>query len=751
MTKKILFTFLIALGAVNSYAESDAGNDNWHRVTASQVASSGIQKIHPDRYDTYELNAGNFKLMLNALPTDPAAARSIELPMPGGKYRNFKVWQTPAMEAGLARRYPQITTYTAVATDDKHVTAKLDFTVFGFHAYVFDGDNTYLIDPFSNANDGFYMCYYKRDCRRAENDKMPCLVGDVREDELGIQRMNITSTGLPNTPLKVNGTTKRTYRLALACTIEYAAAVAGISATKPAVLSAMVTSMNRVNGVYERELAITMVLVANDDTLIYLSGTDPYSNNSGTTMLSENQANVDNIIGPLNYDIGHVFSTAGGGIADLGCVCDFGTKARGVTGQSNPIGDAFDIDYVAHEMGHQFGATHTFNANINAGSCTGNAASGAAYEPGSGSTIMAYAGICGSANNIQAHSDDYFHAKSLDQITNKITSVTCASNTLTNNNPPVEPPFTTSYNIPFLTPFELTAPDATDTDHDLLNYCWEEYDLGDFGQRYADTIKFGPLFRSFKPGTSTTRVFPTLDKLVANVTSYTGEKLPAVARDMKFRLTVRDMFNGIGSFNFPTDEIDLHVINTTVPFTVSAPNAATDYWQIGSTVTVQWDVANTTAAPISCANVDIFLSTDDGYTYPFTLATGTPNDGSETITVPFAPTTSARVKVKGSGNVFFDISNKGFTINTWPASVANIEAGEVRMFPNPASGILNLALHKDDAYRAVIVNTLGQSVWQNDIAQSAAISVKGWASGMYMLHLVNKATNQKTVHRFIVE
>lgn len=721
-------------------------------VSGTEVRTEGVQKLHPAKYDVYALNTGNFKSLLFSLPFDAAAAGEVVLPAPGGQFRTFMVWQTPVMEEGLASRYPGIKTFTAVAADNKQVTAKLDLTESGFHAYVFDGANTYVVDPYSNVNDGFYLCYYKRDYPRPANNRMECLAGDPHEDELGDQRISLTPTGLPgNTPLKINGVTKRTYRLAVACTIEYSIAVAGSNPTKSAVLSAIVTSINRVNGVYERELAVTMVLVANNDELIYVTGSDPYTNNNGPVMLGENQDNVDNVIGPFAYDIGHVFSTAGGGIADLGCICDFGTKAKGVTGQAKPLGDPFDIDYVAHEMGHQFGATHSFNANVNAGSCTGNAAKAAAYEPGSGSTLMAYAGICGNANNIQSHSDDYFHSNSLDQITNKISTTTCAVSTPANNTPPVVPPFAQGYYIPYLTPFELVAPDATDADHDSLNYCWEEWDLGDFGQSFANTNQFGPIFRSFRPVASTTRVFPDIDTLVDNVTAYTGEKLPTVARELRFRLTVRDMYNGLGSFNLPDDEINLHVINTGTPFKVNAPNTSSEYWQIGSAVTVQWEVANTTASPINCANVDIYLSTDNGYTYPYVLATGTPNDGSETITVPNAPTTSARVKVKGSGNVFFDLSNAGFTINTWPASVTDIGKDGLTIYPNPAKDNMHLELNSKSGYEAVIMNTLGQQVWRQNITGSTDIAVAGWAKGMYELHLMDNSTKERIIRKFIVE
>jgi hypothetical protein len=746
---KSIFTCLLALISVHTFAY----NNIWQLQTGN-VPARGTHELHPSKALVYHLNNSDLSAILSVVSTEPEKGSVIELPAPDGSFKSFRVWQTSNMETALAAKYPEIRSFTAYAIDNKRITAKLDLSPLGFDAMIYDGANTYFIDPYSNANDGYYLCYYKKDYSLPTGKGMHCSVGEA-EDELKLNRIDLGQNGLPKNQFKVNGTTKRVYRLALGCTGEYAVAVAGANPTKSAVLIAMNKTLNRVNGVYETELSIHMNLVAKEDTMIALNGTtDFYDNLNDFNLLWQNQKLADSLIGSANYDIGHVFSSNSGGRSDVGCVCANGAKARGATGQPTPIGDAFDIDYVVHELGHQYGAYHTFNAN--SGFCgNNNAYQPDAYEPGSGSTIMAYAGICGSDDNLQPHSDDYFHAKSLDEIndyTTLNTGATCPVLSSSGNIPNVVPPFSTTYFIPYLTPFELIAPVATDANGDPINYCWEEWDLGDFETSFVPT-KYGPIFRSFRGTGSQTRVFPRLDMLRNNILFYLGEKLPDVARPMNFTLTTRDIHNGWGCYNTPSDLITLQVINTGNPFVVMQPNTSADYWQVGSTATVTWNVAGTTALPISCNSVDIYLSLDDGQTYPYTLATAMPNTGSATVTVPIdAYTASARVKVKGSGNVFFDISNTGFIINNWPVGVPNTAYDDrVLFYPIPAKDILHMRVYHGEEFIVTVTNALGQQIWQAESSPNLDINVSGWAKGVYNVKLTNKQDGKCLVKRVVVE
>lgn len=358
----------------------------WQPVDFVPLNSS--PRFLPERSLYYRLDETAFKQFQHFIPgEDDGNYPLIQLPAPDGRVESFYIFEYSMMEDGLARHYPGIRTYTAVHTENAFKTAKIDFTFWGFHAMVFDGPDTYFIDPYSQESREYYMVYYKRDFVKTPNERMECLFDDG--NDFPMEKSISLSTEMPELNMnKTNGTVKRDYRLALACTEEYATAVGGPSPTKNSVLSAMVTSMNRVNGVFQREFSMKAVLVANDTAIIYLPGSgDPYTNNSATSMLSQNQSNLNSVIGSSNYDIGHVFSTGGGGLANLGCVCSNSNKARGVTGSSNPVGDPYDIDYVAHEMGHQFGGSHTFASS--SGSCSGNGSNSSAYEIGSGTTIMA--------------------------------------------------------------------------------------------------------------------------------------------------------------------------------------------------------------------------------------------------------------------------------------------------------------------------------------------------------------------------
>ena len=611
-----------------------------------------------------------------ALATAPAETQTaaaplvLALPLPNGGTARFALREAPVMEPALAAKFPEIKTYAGVGLDDAAATVRLDLSPRGFHAQVLTNDgNSFYIDPATATDARRCLSFYRRDMNRAATGaaSFSCnFKASLADKQATAQRQAAAAKNAATPAAKPTRLPLRTYRLALANTPEYALTKGNTAA---GVLAGEVATMNRVVGVYERELAVRLVLVVHNDRLLFLSGTGPqpptpYDNFDGGAMLAQNQANIDQLIGRSQYDIGHVLSTGGGGIAGLGVVCNDALKAQGVTGSRNPVGDAFDIDYVAHEMGHQFAGNHTFNGE--AGSCGGgNRNPGTAFEPGSGTTIMAYAGICTSANDLQPHSDPFFHTGNYEEMRAFIESSTCAVATATGNTLPLVSGPASGKTLPVGTPFRLRA--QGDDNDPAATYLWEEVDLGP-ADAPADAQVAGrtvPLFRSFVPSADRTRYFPRLSDLLSNTTVF-GERLPTVSRTLKFRCTARTAHDGpsgvVGSVAY-TAPVELGVTRSAGPFVLTAPTTAVT-WVGGSAQAITWNVANTTAAPISCARVNLRLSLDGGLTYPTVLATDEPNDGSAVVLVPRLAVANphARLLVEAADNYFFDISNTDFTV-----------------------------------------------------------------------------------------
>ncbi|MBP7822029.1 MAG: T9SS type A sorting domain-containing protein [Saprospiraceae bacterium] len=573
----------------------------------------------------------------------------IEIPFPDGKTEKFTLMNAELMNSELAAKYPEVKAYCGKGISDPTASVRINYSPYtGFHAMILSGNHKTLYYETYTKDKSTVIAYFKNDIRGENNFNYECsLLNGIENPDAQYERVSIGDCNL------------RKYALAMSCTGEYAtyhvnAAGLGGGTTaqkKAAVLAAMNVTMNRVNGIFERDFGITTEIISNNDQIIYLTAaSDPWTGEWNTTT----QTTIDNVIGSANYDIGHNFNSSGGGNAGcIGCVCVAGSKGSGYTGSTSPVGDAFDVDYVAHEMGHQFGAFHSMSSN--------NCRSGddsSEVEPGSGSTIMSYAGIC--ATNVQNQVDDYFNYYSILTVvnyTNGSTGNGCATIVQSGNSEPTANAGS-NYSIPVSTPFKLNgiATDANDTG---LTYCWEENDPENPNSSAAPTATrtVGPMFRSYDPVSVPYRYFPSLQNLVSNTTTW--EVLPSVARSMDFSFTVRD-----NNASASCTEFDIATVTTVAgvgPFVVTAPNTNVT-WNVGTSQTVTWNVANTTNSPVSCSNVDILLSTDGGLTYPITLLAGTPNDGSQAIIVPNNVTTQARVMVFCSSNIFFDISNTNFTI-----------------------------------------------------------------------------------------
>ncbi len=667
--QSLLALTLLVGGGVSSahaarYGSGPSPDRLWQLQEAPPAARADREvSVAAKKAQTFTANMFRLQSVLSGAPFDQATANAlgtkvaaapveISLPMPRkGKFERFKISEVRIMEPALAARYPDIKTYRGVGIDDPSATVALDMTPAGFHAQIMSPAGWVYISPYYFAGaDNVYASYRKQDALPDGASPWLCETPGTRESRaLDVVR------SIPQTT--INGTL-RTYRLAVAANSFYVAANGG---TVPSTLAAIVTVINRVSAIYESEVAIRFQLIANEEPIIYpTAATDPFVSN-GTAVINTSTTVINAAVGVANYDVGHVFTTGSGGVSGLGVVCNVNSKGRSTTGLPTPYGDAYNVDYVAHEIGHEFGGNHTFNGNT--GSCAGgNRSATHAYEPGSGNTIMAYAGICGATSDLQPHSDAYFHSENIMEIltfaANPTTGGSCPVSTSNTNSAPMVSAGA-AYVIPISTPFTLTG-SGLDPDGDAVTYCWEERDLGAAQAGTAADNGAAPIFRSFNPVYTPSRTFPRIPDLLNNTITI-GEQLPSLARTLKFRLTARDNKANGGATN--SADVALTVSAAAGPFLVTAPNTAITATS-GGPLNVTWNVANTNAAPVSTATVNILLSLDGGYTYPVTLAANTANDGSETVTLPAGVRTGlARVRVEATNSIYFDISNANFTIN----------------------------------------------------------------------------------------
>lgn len=630
----------------------DAQNSNelWTEFDAvkAQRTEQYSRKINLVKEKFYQLNLENLKNTLSNVG-DRNETNNIVLTFPNseGELNSYEVFEASIMTPELQAEYPNMRTYAGQGIDNPSETIRFSITPKGLHAMFLGTDNgTQFIDPFSVEGD-VYTVYSKGDLAPRDFE-FECGVIDDPLLDLSLDKNSMARNA--------DDGVLRDYRIAIAATVEYTAYHGG---TVAGAMAAMVVTMNRVNGIYERDLSVTMTMVPNS-SIIFTAEPDGLDNNNAGILINQSQSVIDSNIGSANYDIGHTFSTGGGGLAGLGVTCAFGSKARGITGSPAPEGDPYDIDFVAHELGHQFGSPHTFNGNQ--GNCAGGNRSAAdAYEPGSGSTIMAYAGICGS-DNIQNNSDAYFHQRSLVRMWNHITSTgACPVNRTNTGNTEPTADAGSNFTIPQGTPYKLDGSASSDPDgNGSLTYTWEQYDVGLVSGVPTETTTTGPLVRSFEGTTNPTRYVPRLQDLKIAGGSTTWEKLVTVNRAINYRLTVRDNDASGGQTDF--DAMSATVTTAAGPFLVTSQNTNGQSWDVGTTQTITWDVAGTTGNGVNEANVNILFSTD-GINYDTVLVSNVPNDGSQDITVPDVSSATCRIMVEAVNGIFFNINTEDIAIN----------------------------------------------------------------------------------------
>lgn len=599
-------------------------------------------------HGVFHLNSEQLKQLL----PERGKKAIIMFPVKDGSLKSFNISHSSVMPEALAKKYPNIASYKGTATDDPQTKISIQKGPEKLHFMLYEqGEPVFFIQ--SPGHKDAYQLYSKDEYIKKAADTLPKMSCSTHKEHKISEKDYFEKSAklAASDELSWSGSL-RTYRLAISTTGEYTDYHGG---TVEDALAAIVVAVDRMNTIFSSEIGVNFELIENTDEAIFVDPElDPYTNDEPETALEEAREEIPNIIGNENFDIGHCFTSHGGGIAYLGVACRNSHKAGGISGLTRPEGDPFVVGILCHEMGHQLNAAHTYNSNNE--SCSSRSEQ-TAYEPGSGSTIMAYGGLCGSHNVSSGGDEDYFHVASLEQMityTTTSSGSTCGTITEVDNAAPEVDALPQELHIPQSTPFELTA-QASDPDSDELTYCWEQYDLGPAGHPDEPEGQ-APLFRSYRPDNNATRTFPSLEVLRGG--SVKGEYLPDYAREMNFKVTVRDQHPVAGAASIAHIAFE---VTDGDPFEVLSWNDPGITLEAGTVDTIRWDVANTTAAPVNCAAVDIFFSEDGGATYNL-LKKNTANDGETTITIPNQLTTEGRFKVKASDNIFFDINNEDLEI-----------------------------------------------------------------------------------------
>lgn len=647
MKKNILYIFILVWCA----SMQSQNQSPWKKIeqTSASNFDKSTNKSSVNKQSLYRLDHEVFVQSLATIQSTTAKAGSVEISMPNstGEMERFLVWESSNFEAELQAKYPDVRAYAGIGITDAKASVNFSLSPKGIQTMVLRaGSGSEFIEAYSE-DPSLYVVL------SSENRDKGSLPFVCKTEDTAINKQLLSTTA----KTAANNKVFKTLRLALSCTGEYAVYHGG---TQDNALAGMNATMTRVNGIFNKDLALKLVIIANNNLITYTNAaTDPYSDATAGVdgkWAQELQADLTSKIGSANYDIGHLFGASGGGgnAGCIGCVCDTGKGSAYTSPADNkPKGDTFDIDFVAHEMGHQLGANHTFSYELEG--------TGVNVEPGSGSTIMGYAGIT-TDYDVQSSSDDYFAYASIRQIQNNLSTKTCPVNTSLTNIPPVINAGL-DYSIPKGTAFVLKGT-GSDSAGDVLSYTWEQNDSATSSSGAnslaVSTKTDGPLFRSLYPGASPIRYMPAYSNVLSNKLTSKWESVSTVARTLHFVLTGRDNA-ALGTAQTNSDETIISVSGTAGPFAVTSQNIENLSWFQGTSQTITWSV-NGSDAMGGSANVNIKLSTDGGVTFPTTLRANTPNDGSETITVPNIEAKNCRILIEPTANIFYAINSKPFAI-----------------------------------------------------------------------------------------
>lgn len=767
---KNIFTSIVFCSLLLSSVLANASSKYWTRIQSKTVPATMPMVVQPSEYLIYSLDEASIKNFMFNLKEGYENAQYISLPYPDGTFREFRVWNTPIFADEGNALYPYIVTITGEDVNNPFITTKMSFTDVGFSATIKGDGKTWHVHQYSHDRNGYYLSFF---AKNLPTEKIECSVGSkdasIIEALSGGETISLQSPNKFENP-KLNeeeenivtpttlthGSTLRTVRLALACNGEWGNMITGGQGTISLVLSRIVEVTQNLNLFFERELAVTLNLIPNNISIVWGDPqTDPYTciNQELPCMLSQNVDQLDLRIGRYSYDLGHVLTTEGGGLAALSSLCNNGNviKARGASTSYNTI----QISVVKHEMGHQFGSSHTFSANT--GACDGNGMPDGAYEPGAGNTIMSYSNNC-PPNNVPTIADeDYYHVHNLIEMRQFFSELIECGDTLQDMPSAFIPSLSDTYNIPKNTPFELIAPEASlpgSQRSPVYLYTWEQYDQG-FGLTEASQggANTGPTLRSHLPDTSRFREYPPVANIIENNYSTPGYRLSTVARTLKFKYSVRSILNARGTYAITDTFIEIRIDGGSGPFRITSQNTGTENWNPGDTVEIKWDVAGTDGGIVNCHGVSIYLHYPDRSRPDYQIASYVPNTGIFYYIVPDHYAKNAHVKIKGSATIFFDVSKGKVNVNGFN-SINPKEFDELlQIFPNPAKDYLNINYDNisNREISVVMYNAIGQRVWQGTMNKEIQIPVANMARGNYILQFSEANSKLNTVKKVALQ
>lgn len=682
----------------------------------------------------YKLDLALLRSQLkNAQEMGPNAAPVIiSLPNLDGKIEQFKVFSFPVLAKDIADQY-QLGSYVGTSVEDPSKYLRFSVSPTEIQTMVMNGGKYEFIEP-ATTDKSVYSVHPKT---MKNPNGFVCSTEESPGAKKQIDHLLKKGQAVTNQPTnfaKNSDKKYRTIRVAMSVTGEYTTFFGGVSGAWTQINN----TLTRVSGVFEKDFALHLNVLSYPSLIFTNAATDPYAtvSNANQPPASWNtalQTQLTNIVGNTNYDLGHLFGASGGGgnAGCIGCVCIDPTtqvpkgKGSGITSPATgsvnasatypPSGDNFDIDYVAHEMGHQLGANHTFSFDVEG--------SGVNMEPGSGSTIMAYAGITGPLTDVQQHSDPYFHIASIDQIQENLIEKTCDVETPIANNPPVIAALPT-YNIPRGTAFVLTA-SATDAENDPLSYVWEEVDdaAAPIDKNNIGTTATGASFRSKFMGSNPTRYFPDFTSVMSGILNNANNKWESVSlipRTTNFAVTVRDNSPNVQQQQTAFG-VQTIVVGDQGPFKL-----ASQYADVNTPTPIQWLVSNTNAAPYNVSNVKIDYTTDNGTTWTV-LAASTPNDGSENFTFPSSLSGQIiKVRISAIGNVFYTVG----AVTLTPLSPCNSSAPTNVVVSNISTSAASISwMAYTGATYKVRYRKVGSAVWTEINSPYSAVNIYGLVDG----------------------